>query len=93
MIKEDFRKHCEEQIERCIKLNDSKHLKEHELALGLLNENESLIKKNKKYKEVIEKAREKVNILRKAYKRNICAIPCTEIEDIDKVLGDSDDNI
>lgn len=45
MIKEDFRKHCEEQIERCIKLNDSKHLKEHELALGLLNENESLIKK------------------------------------------------
>lgn len=60
MNKENFRKHCEEQIERCIKLNDSKHLKEHELALGLLNENESLIKKNKKYKEAIEKVRKEI---------------------------------
>lgn len=38
MNKEEFRKHCEEQIERCIKLRDSKHLKEHELSLALLNE-------------------------------------------------------
>lgn len=38
MTKEKFRKHCEEQIERCIKLRDSKHLKEHELSLALLNE-------------------------------------------------------
>ena len=38
MNKEEYRKHCEKQIDRCIKLNDSKHLKEHELALTLLNE-------------------------------------------------------
>ncbi len=38
MNKEEYRKHCEEQIERCIKLHDSKHLKEHELSLALLNE-------------------------------------------------------
>lgn len=38
MTKEKFTKHCEEQIERCIKLRDSKHLKEHELSLTLLNE-------------------------------------------------------
>ena len=43
MNKQEYRKHCEEQIERCIKLNDSKHLKEHELSLSLLNENEHLI--------------------------------------------------
>lgn len=36
-------------------LNDAKHLKEHELSLGLLNENEKLIYQNKKYKEVIDK--------------------------------------
>lgn len=38
MNKVEYRKHCEEQIERCIKLHDSKHLKEHELSLALLNE-------------------------------------------------------
>ncbi|MCI9434065.1 MAG: hypothetical protein HFI86_02150 [Bacilli bacterium] len=43
MNKTEYRKHCEEQIEKCIKLNDAKHLKEHELSLALLNENESLI--------------------------------------------------
>lgn len=38
MNKEELRKHCEGQIEKCIKLHDSKHLKEHELSLALLNE-------------------------------------------------------
>jgi hypothetical protein len=38
MNKEEYRKHCEEQIERCIRLHDSKRLKEHELSLALLNE-------------------------------------------------------
>lgn len=38
MTKEEFRKHCEDQIARCIKLKDYKHLKEHELSLALLNE-------------------------------------------------------
>lgn len=38
MNKEEYRKYCEEQIERCIKLKDAKHLKEHELSLALLNE-------------------------------------------------------
>lgn len=55
MNKLDFRKHCEKQIERCIKLNDAKHLQEHELALAMLNENERLIQENKKYKEAIDK--------------------------------------
>lgn len=61
MNKQDFRKHCEEQIERCIKLNDAKHLQEHELALGLLNENERLIQQKNEYKEVIDKAIEYIN--------------------------------
>lgn len=55
MDKGEFREHCEKQIERCIKLNDSRHLKEHELALGLLNENDRLIQENQKYKEVIDR--------------------------------------
>lgn len=38
MTKEEFRKHCEDQIERCIALNDYRHLKEHEISLALLNE-------------------------------------------------------
>lgn len=38
MTKEEYRKHCEEQIKRCIKLRDIKYLKEHELSLALLNE-------------------------------------------------------
>lgn len=37
MNKAEYRKHCEEQIEKCIKLHDNKHLKEHELSLALLN--------------------------------------------------------
>lgn len=61
MTKEEYRKHCEKQIERCILFNDAKHLKEHELSLGLLNENEKLIYQNKKYKEVIDKAIEYIN--------------------------------
>lgn len=66
MTKEEFRKHCERQIERCIKFQDSKHLKEHELSLALLNENEE-IKKDKenliKYLEdFISKTDYEVNI-------------------------------
>lgn len=38
MNKEEFKKHCEDQIERCIALNDYRHLKEHEISLALLNE-------------------------------------------------------
>ncbi len=44
MNKEEYRNHCEKQIEMCIRFHDSKHLKEHELSLALLNENEMLIK-------------------------------------------------
>lgn len=47
MNKEEFRRHCEQQIDRCIMLHDSKHLKEHELSLALLNE----CKTKKKEKE------------------------------------------
>lgn len=38
MNKTEYREHCKKQIERCIKLNDAKHLREHELSLSLLNE-------------------------------------------------------
>ena len=59
MTKEEYRKHCEYQIERCIKLQDSKHLKEHELSLGLLNENECLINnKNNLIKYLEDKIKE-----------------------------------
>lgn len=58
MNKLDFRKHCEKKIEQCIKLNDAKHLQEHELALAVLNENERLIQENKKYKKAIDKIKD-----------------------------------
>lgn len=41
MNKEEFRKRCEDQIERYIALNDYRHLKEHEISLALLNECEA----------------------------------------------------
>jgi regulator of replication initiation timing len=49
-------------------------------------------KENQQLKERIDKAIEKVDILRKAYERNISPIPCTEIEIIDKVLKGEDNN-
>lgn len=55
MNKEEYRKHCEEQIERCIILNDKKHLREHELSLALLNENESLIEQRVQLQEKTRK--------------------------------------
>lgn len=57
MTKEEFRKHCEKQIEKCIKLHDGKHLKEYELALALLNENEQLRQKNQELKNQIDSYR------------------------------------
>lgn len=61
MTKKEFRDHCEKQIERCIKLNDSRHLKEHELTLCLLNENERLIQENKELKKQLEEINNFIN--------------------------------
>ena len=54
MNKVEFRKHCEDQIEKCIKLHDSKHLKEHELSLALLNECEQRKKNQENLIKYIE---------------------------------------
>lgn len=39
---EDLKKHCEKQIDLCSKLNDYKHLEEHQLILSLIEENARL---------------------------------------------------
>lgn len=62
MNKEEFRKHCEEQIEMCIKLHDSKHLKEHELSLALLNECEQ---KKQNQENLIKYIEEKIKSAQK----------------------------
>lgn len=66
MTKEELKKHCEEQIERCIKLHDSKHLKEHELSLALLNECEGRKQEKEKLikylEDFIDKTDYEVNI-------------------------------
>lgn len=49
MNKEELKKHCEKQIERCSLLRDYKHQSEHQAVLDLLEENSQL-------KEVIDKA-------------------------------------
>ena len=57
-----------------------------------INEIKRLQQENQQLKEQRDKAIEKVDILRKAYERNISPIPCTEIEIIDKVLKGEDNN-
>lgn len=58
MNKEEYKKHCEEQIERCIKLRDSKHLREHELSLALLKECED---RRKREENLIKYLENKIN--------------------------------
>ena len=45
-----------------------------------------LLEENKQLKEIINEAIKKVDILRRNYAENVCPIPCTEIEDIDRTL-------
>ena len=58
MNKKEYRKHCEEQIERCIKLHDNKHLKEYELSLALLNECE---RRKQREENLIKYLEDKIN--------------------------------
>lgn len=44
MTIEDLKNHCEKQIDLCSKLNDYKHLEEHQLILNLIKENQELKK-------------------------------------------------
>lgn len=44
MTIEDLKNHCEKQIDLCLKLNDYKHLEEHQLILNLIKENQELKK-------------------------------------------------
>ena len=39
---EELKKHCEKQINLCSRLNDYKHLEEHQLVLNLIEENKQL---------------------------------------------------
>lgn len=45
MTIEDLKNHCEKQIDLCSKLNDYKHLEEHQLILNLIKENQELKEK------------------------------------------------
>lgn len=47
---------------------------------------------SKQLQRKINNAIEKVEILRKAYERNISSIPCTEIEEIDRKLKEENNN-
>lgn len=49
MTIEDLKNHCEKQIDLCSKLNDYKHLEEHQLILNLIKENQNLKEKLNKY--------------------------------------------
>nr|DAK84709.1 MAG TPA: hypothetical protein [Caudoviricetes sp.] len=44
---------------------------------------------NQKYREIINEAIKKVDVLRRKYAKNITPIPCTEIEDIDRILKET----
>ena len=43
---------------------------------------------NQKYREIINEAIKKVDVLRRNYAKSVSPILCTEIEDIDRVLKD-----
>lgn len=45
MTIEDLKNHCEKQIDLCSKLNDYKHLEEHQIILNLIKENKELKEK------------------------------------------------
>lgn len=45
MTIEDLKNHCEKQIDLCSKLNDYKHLEEHQIILNLIKENQELKEK------------------------------------------------
>lgn len=42
MTREELKMHCEKQINLCSKLNNYKHLEEHQLILSLIEENARL---------------------------------------------------
>lgn len=48
MTREELKMHCEKQINLCSKLNDYKHLEEHQLILSLIEENQELKKQLEK---------------------------------------------
>lgn len=84
MTEEEFRKHCERQIERSIKFQDSKHLKEHQLSLALLNENEE----RKKDKENLIKYLEDMISIRESYLGTDNANFDTALEDEIDIIKD-----
>lgn len=55
MTVEELKKHCEKQINLCSRLNDYKHLEEHQLILNLIEENKQLKDNWNKLKEIIKK--------------------------------------
>lgn len=54
---EELKKHCEKQINLCSRLNDYKHLEEHQLVLNLIEENKQLKDNWNKVKNIIEDER------------------------------------
>lgn len=69
MTIEDLKNHCEKQIDLCSKLNDYKHLEEHQLILNLIKENQELKKqlkdKTEDYKRMKDNFDSKVDVLTK----------------------------
>ena len=54
MNKEELKKHCEKQVERCSLLKDYKHQSEHQAVLDLIEENEQLKDNWNKLKEYLK---------------------------------------
>lgn len=50
-----------------------------------------LQQQDKQLKEIINEAIKKVDILRRNYAEYVCPIPCTEIEDVDRILKEVSD--
>lgn len=55
MTIEDLKNHCEKQIDLCSKLNDYKHLEEHQLILNLIKENQELKERLEKIYNYLDK--------------------------------------
>lgn len=62
MTIEELKMHCEKQINLCSKLNNYKHLEEHQLILSLIEENARLNDKEREKEEFINYLQEELNV-------------------------------
>ena len=62
MNKEELIEHCKKQVKMCEKLNDYKHLSEHQAVLDLLEENQKLKKQLEEWEHHLKCSKEMLDI-------------------------------